>query len=103
MEGPEQGLPEEGRPESHSLASVIRFPLVPPPKDRVRSLLERLEILERGLAEVRARLDLDSLPGPRETSEHPDPSDTTEAEKDDVFLGLQRLVLDRLRRADEPD
>jgi hypothetical protein len=101
----------DGSQEAEPVASVVRLPLVSPPKDRVRSLLQRLETLERGLAEVRARLDLVS---PLGTADEPDdkeasstphtyPSDMSEAEKEDVFLGLQRLVLDRLRRAEEPD
>ena len=101
----------DGSEEAEPVASVVRLPLVTPPKDRVRTLLHRLETLERGLAEVRARLDLVSPlgtadePDDREanSSSHTYPSDMSEAEKDDVFLGLQRLVLDRLRRAEEPD
>ena len=105
-------LPASGEmpDERELIASVIRLPLVSPPRDRVKSLLQRLDTLERGLAEVRARLDLIS---PLSSEEGPDaraPESTSdpevsmsEAEKEDVFLGLQRLVLDRLRRAEEPD
>jgi hypothetical protein len=100
----------DGSEEAEPVASVVRLPLVSPPKDRVRSLFQRLETLERGLAEVRARLDLVSPLGTADepddkeadSSPHTYPSDM-EAEKEDVFLGLQRLVLDRLRRAEEPD
>ena len=87
---PSATVPETG--EDVGLASVTQLPVVSPPRDRMRSLLLRLEELERDLAEVSARLDLALSPEAK-----------PEAKKEDVVLELQRLVLDRLRQAGEPD
>ena len=83
---PSAAVPETS--EEIGLASVTRLPVVSPPRDRMGSWLQRLEGLERDLAEVSARLDLALSPG---------------AKKEDVVLKLQRLVLDRLRQAGESD
>jgi hypothetical protein len=104
------------RPEL-SLATVTQLP-VAPAKDRMSSLLERLERLELGLVAVGDRLDRVVLPDVRLVEAHDDPArmapwnDRHSAAKvavsdidppdylpDEVFLKLQRTIADRLRKS----
>jgi hypothetical protein len=100
-----------------SLATVTRLPVTPPPSRERSTLMERLEKLEQGLAEVDARLDLivppevrvielppeiDEAPASEQVVTEPDVGSApmTEVEKQDVFLGLQRMVAERLDGSD---
>jgi hypothetical protein len=112
------------RPET-PLATVTQLP-VSPGKDRMSSLLERLELLESGLAAVGERLDRVSPPDVRLVEAHDDPArmtpwndrhsqaiargehdgvtasgiDSPDYLPDEVFLKLQRTVADRLRKSE---
>jgi hypothetical protein len=111
--------PEEAseEPSADSLATVTKLPVTPAPSRERSTLMERLEKLERGLAEVDARLDLiippevrvveippdmEEVPVSDEVVPEPDPGPApmTEVEMQDVFLGLQRMVAERMDDAD---